>query len=200
VKSKTKIVFLIILIVLFIGISLSTSFSLEENKEAEKVESSNKIANSTTIENVKVNSEDDAIVGGDKGESEVSGLPISNSFSFLKSLMALTFVLGLIFLTAYLFKKITGIKTAGVRSHRVPIHMVGNLPLGDKKFLSIVEIQGKHYFLGISQGSINLLSKLDLDLPQQDEENDADHDFLDIFKKARSLLKNQYRRPMDIKK
>lgn len=195
-KTKVKIVFVVILFILFIGISLSTSFFPGED--------TSKTGNASTDigENTGENLGARMGPGANNGESEeeVPGLPMSDSFSFVKSLMALTFVLGLIFLAAYLFKRITGIKTAGLRAHRVPIQMVGNLPLGDKKFLSIVEIQGKHYFLGISQNSINLLSELELDLSREEDRGNEGRDFIDILKKAGSLLKNQYRSPMGMKK
>jgi flagellar biosynthetic protein FliO len=115
-------------------------------------------------------------------------LPDSESISFLKSLMALSFVLGLIFMAAYLYKRMTGMKTAGFRSNRVPINMAGHLSLGEKKFLSIVEIQGKHYFIGITPDSISLLSQLDLDVPEEEVGSEAEGDFENIFHKARQLL------------
>jgi flagellar biogenesis protein FliO len=116
-------------------------------------------------------------------------MPLNDSYSFLKSLMALCFVLGLIFLATYIFKKITGMKThgfGGLGRGRVPIHPVSSMPLGDKKFLSIVEIQGKHYFLGITQDSINLLAELQLEMdnePVADNEN-----FPSILERAKQLL------------
>jgi flagellar protein FliO/FliZ len=195
-KTKVKIVFVVILFIFFIGISLSTSFFLGENTSKTAVASTD--IGENTSGNLGAPAHTEANTG--ENEGEVPGLPMSDSFSFLKSLMALTFVLGLIFLAAYLFKRITGIKTSGLRAHRVPIHMVGNLPLGDKKFLSIVEIQGKHYFIGISQNSINLLSELELDLSREEDQGNEGRDFIDIFKKAGSLLKNQYRSPMGMKK
>ena len=50
---------------------------------------------------------------------------MGDSYSFVRSLMALSFVLGLIFLATYFFKKITGMKTVGGYrargGNRVPI-------------------------------------------------------------------------------
>jgi flagellar protein FliO/FliZ len=125
-----------------------------------------------------------------KKESDLGtlDLPDSESISFLKSLMALTFVLGLIFMVAYLFKKFTGLKTAGFKGNRVPISMVGHLPLGEKKFLSIVEIQDKHYFIGITPDSVKLLTPLDLDVPKEEPTSKEEGDFENIFQKARQLL------------
>lgn len=125
--------------------------------------------------------------GVDKGPVAPAVAPLSDSYSFVQSLMALSFVLGLIFLAAYFFKKITGVKTGMLRGAKVPIHMVSNMPLGDRKFLSIVEIQGKHYFIGITQESINLLSELELDLPEPEAEPSGEG-FESILHKARALL------------
>lgn len=129
---------------------------------------------------------------GDKGTGNIlpeQQMPFNDSYSFLKSLMALCFVLGLIFLATYAFKKITGLKThgfGGLGRGRVTIHPVSSMPLGDKKFLSIVEIQGKHYFLGITQDSINLLAELQL---ETDNEPVAENEnFPSILDRARQLL------------
>ncbi|MCP5105153.1 MAG: flagellar biosynthetic protein FliO [bacterium] len=119
-------------------------------------------------------------------------MPMSDSFSFIKSVMALSFVLGLIFLATYFFKKLTGVKTYGLGGFKrggVTIHQVSSMPLGDKKFLSIVEIQGKHYFIGITQNSINLLSELQLEPPDPEIEEQAEgRDFASILHKAKELL------------
>lgn len=122
-------------------------------------------------------------------------MPMSDSLSFIKTLMALCFVLGMIFLATYFFKKITGLKTAGLGKGQVQIHQVSSMPLGDKKFLSIVEIQGKYYFLGITQNAVNLLSELQLDLENENKENGREKtgqgaglDFASILHKAKELL------------
>lgn len=114
-------------------------------------------------------------------------LPMADSYSVLKFLVSLSFVLGLIFLCTYVFKKIYGVKTPRLRQKQIPINIVGNVSLGDKKFLSVVEIQKKHYFLGISQTSVNLLSELDLEIEQPQEE-EAPESFTEMFNKAKMLL------------
>lgn len=122
-----------------------------------------------------------------KPENTLPPLPEVDAFSFVQTLMALTFVLGLIFLGTYLFKKMTGIKNSGLRRSAVPINLIGNRPLGDKKFLVIVEIQEKQFFLGITQDSINMLSELQLDLPEEVKQPE-DQSFENILAKARDLL------------
>ncbi|MCP4219389.1 MAG: flagellar biosynthetic protein FliO [bacterium] len=132
--------------------------------------------------------EDAGQVNGTKKKT-VSEFSMENSFSFIQGLMALSFVLGLIFLAAYLYKKVMGISTPGLRRNRVPIDVVGNMALGEKKYLSVVEIQGKHYFIGITPGSINLLSELQLELPALEKnDNTGGHDFGSILRKAGTLL------------
>jgi flagellar protein FliO/FliZ len=129
---------------------------------------------------------------GQTGQKDQTGgftaLPEDEAVSFMKSLMALTFVLGLIFLSAYLFKRITGIKGGGLRSNRVAINMVGNLPLGDKRFMAVVEIQGKLFLVGITPNSIEMLSELDIQMPEGPEPDKNGGEFENIFKKARTLL------------
>jgi flagellar protein FliO/FliZ len=180
VKIKGKIAFVIITLVVLVGISLLSSAILEEQPD-------NGGKNATAVQ---------------PGVKTIPEMPDGDSYSLLKSLMALTFVLGLIFLAAYMFKRFTGMKTPGLRSRRVPIQMVGTLPLGDKKFLAVVEIQGKHYFIGISQNAVNMLSELDLDADALEPpgEEAGNHDFAAIFSKARSLLNSSPRHPMRMKK
>ncbi|MDQ1354593.1 MAG: flagellar biosynthetic protein FliO [Acidobacteriota bacterium] len=169
-KMKRTIVLITVLIAVCVGVSAiaQTSAPLQEQTKEQPVNGA-----------------------GEKTETVMpeQQMPLNDSYSFLKSLMALCFVLGLIFLATYAFKKITGLKThgfGGLGRGKVPIHPVSSMPLGDKKFLSIVEIQGKHYFLGITQDSINLLAELQLEMdnePAADTEN-----FPSILERAKQLL------------
>ncbi len=127
----------------------------------------------------------DLLLDEEDGVTKIPEIP--GSFSFIQSLIALSFVLGLIFLATYLFKKITGIKSAGFGGNRVPINMIGNMALGEKKFLSIVEIQEKHYFLGITPTNISLLSELQLEL-QERAPREEKPEFHALLNKAKSML------------
>lgn len=119
-------------------------------------------------------------------------LPDADAISFIKSVMALCFVLGLIFLAAYFYKKLSGIKTSGFRNNRVAIDMVGHMALGEKKFLAIIEIQDKHYFIGITPSTISMLSPLELEFPAPtDSEIPEESNFESIFKKAKILLQQR---------
>jgi flagellar protein FliO/FliZ len=116
-----------------------------------------------------------------------SSIPTATSFAQL--LMALFFVLGLIFFATYLFKKWSGFKTQSFKTNRVPIHVLGHTPLGERKFLSVVEVNGEFFFLGITAQSINLVSRLDLKADELETNQENSASFENIFIKVRSLLK-----------
>ncbi len=165
-------------------VSLGLVFPLIAQQQAEKpAKDGQGITENTTGTDTRDNS----------GKIPEMDMPLDGSASFIQSLMALTFVLGMIFLTAYLYKRFTGVRTRGFGGNRVPIQMVGTMALGEKRFLTIVEIQGNFYFLGVTQNSVNMLSKLDLDLPESPSP-ESGGDFESIFKKARQLLQKGHRK------
>lgn len=189
----------LLLLILIITLISPTSLtgtqenSKQDNSKQKKLEQDNPEEENTAKQQPGKSNDDSTLnLKPDTGHT-VPDMPDSDSISFLKSLMALSFVLGLIFLAAFLFKRFTGMKATGFRTHRVPISMVGNFPLGEKRFLAVMEIQDKHYFIGITQTSINLLSQLDLDLEEISQ--DEPKDFENIFQKARILLGTSGRIP-----
>ena len=107
----------------------------------------------------------------------------TSTLSIAKMFIALAFVLGLIFLSAYLYKKLSGSKLFSSKS-RIPIHTISSLPLGDKRMLVIVEITGQYYFLGVTAHAINLLTKLDA--PVEEKAPDQDETFPSILAKIKS--------------
>lgn len=115
-------------------------------------------------------------------------IPGNDAVSFLKTLMALAFVLGLIFLATYLFKKLTGLGGSTLRHNAIPINLISNRSLGDKKFLALVEIQDSFFLIGITQTSINLISQLPLQLPEEPVDKGKGQAFETFFDKAREML------------
>jgi len=122
-----------------------------------------------------------------KKKIEISGLSDDTSVSLINFFMALSFVIGLIFLSTYFFKKITGIKTSGLRGQNVNMSVISNLPLGDKKFLLIVEVAKCHYFIGVTPTSISYLSELSID-SESIKPVDETGEFSSILEKAKKLL------------
>ncbi len=122
-----------------------------------------------------------------KKKIEISELSDDTSVSLINFFMALSFVIGLIFLSTYFFKKITGIKTSGLRGQNVKMSIISNLPLGDKKFLLIVEVAKCHHFIGVTPASISYLSELSID-PESIKPVDETGEFSSILEKAKKLL------------
>jgi flagellar biosynthetic protein FliO len=89
-----------------------------------------------------------------------TSLPAADSFYLLKMMMAFAFVLGLIFLSAYLFKRINLL--GGKRSGRKKsaIQLLATTSLGDKKFLAVVQVKEKQFFLGVTTQAITMLAEL----------------------------------------
>ncbi len=122
-----------------------------------------------------------------KDKIDISDFSKETPISLINFFMALSFVIGLIFLSTYFLKKLTGIKTSGLRGQAVKMNIISNLPLGDKKFLLIVEIQEKHHFIGVTPTSISYMSELTLDKGSLKSETNED-EFKSILDKAKTLL------------
>ena len=87
----------------------------------------------------------------------------------LRSLISLGIVIGLIYLTAWLYKKLNGfnsqkftkeIENLGLNKFKV----IASQSLGSQKNLHVVEINGKYLVLGSTPNSINLLKEFDKNL------------------------------------
>jgi len=124
-------------------------------------------------------------------KTEITELSNNTPVSLINFFMALSFVIALIFLATYFFKKLTGIKNTGLRGQKVKMSVISNLPLGDKKFLLIVEIEDKHFFVGVTPNSISYLSELSLDIDNviKDEEKVEFKSILDRAKKVLTGVK-----------
>ena len=86
-----------------------------------------------------------------------------------RSLISLAIVIGLIYLTAWLYKKLNGfnsqkftkdIENLGLNKFKV----IASQSLGAQKNLHVVEINGKYLVLGSTPNSINLLKEFDKNL------------------------------------
>jgi flagellar biosynthetic protein FliO len=120
-----------------------------------------------------------------KNKTDISELSDNTPISLINFFMAMSFVIGLIFLVTYFFKKVYGIKSSGQRGQVVKMSVISNLPLGDKKFLLIVDVAGKYFFVGVTPNSISYLSELSLDIENIKEESD---EFKSFFDRAKEML------------
>ena len=81
--------------------------------------------------------------------------------SFLTMMLALALVIGLIVLIAWMIKFFFGRRLAlGGGSL---LQLVASVPLGDKRFISVLRVGERYYLIGISSAEISLLSTLDPD-------------------------------------
>ncbi len=103
---------------------------------------------------------------------------------FISMITSLVIVLGLIFLLAFVAKKlrITPSSKEGVK-------LVANLAVGTKERVVIVEVQGEQFMLGVTPSQINLLHKLPENISQtqlNQVQAFKTSDILSLLKKGKS--------------
>jgi len=90
----------------------------------------------------------------------------SYSYLFVKAVLTLGFVLGLLLVSVYALKlymnrRIGAAKSGGARpSGASPVRVLHTSVIGSKKNLAIVEVAGEVLVLGITPSSISMLSKV----------------------------------------
>ncbi len=118
--------------------------------------------------------------------SEVSAGPVTpvNGTSVINMLMSLAVVLALIFLFAFIAKKLR-IGPANQQG----IKLVANLTIGQKERVVVVEVENEQYLLGVTSTQINLLQKLPQNLseaPQPLATEQLPFDLMSVLKKGKS--------------
>ena len=107
------------------------------------------------------------------------------NYSILKLFFSLTFVLGMIFLTTYLYKKFSLNKLGKLNSNGKFLSVMTTLPIGSKKYLSVIKAGEKFLLIGITENSINLISELnDVEINEEEKRNN----FMGILKRAKKGL------------
>ncbi len=86
---------------------------------------------------------------------------LSGSNSWLRMSLALAFVIALVFLSAWLLKKVSAGKLFTGPSLSGEIKVLARVPLGEKRYLMVVAIQETVLLLGVAAHSINLIKELD---------------------------------------
>lgn len=111
---------------------------------------------------------------------------ITEPVSIAQTLIALLFVIGLIFLFTYFYRKLSGQSNLGRLKKNTCIQMVSTFPLGNRKFLAIVRVQARFIMLGITPESINHITDLELDGESIEEEKG---EFENLFSKILGKIK-----------
>lgn len=89
------------------------------------------------------------------------------SYLFVKAVLTLGFVLGLLIVSVYALRLYMNRRTgaggsgAGKAHSAQPVQVLHTSAIGSKKTLAIVEVAGEVLVLGITPSSINMLSKLE---------------------------------------
>lgn len=103
---------------------------------------------------------------------------------FLRMIMSLIIVLGVIFFLAFIVKrlKITPASQKNIRS-------VANLSIGPKERVVIVEVNDEQFMIGVTSQNVNLLHKLDKPIDTSNDNSESANVPLTIqslFKKGKS--------------
>lgn len=104
--------------------------------------------------------------------------------------LGLLMVLAVIFLLAWLMRRVTGIQ--GSRQH---IKILSAINVGSRERAVLVEVGGEQLLLGVASGQVNLLHKLTHPI----ENNDRAADFSSSLQKAAEKLKKESVKPRDNK-
>lgn len=84
----------------------------------------------------------------------------------LQAFMSLALVIGLIYLSAYIYKKLTNVTSTKINNtkedviNKNKLNIISSLPLGNNKSLCVVEINGKTLLLGVCEQNISLIKEL----------------------------------------
>ena len=84
----------------------------------------------------------------------------------LQAFMSLALVIGLIYLSAYIYKKLTNVTSKKINNtkddviNKNKLNIISSLALGSNKSLYVVEVSGKTLLLGVCENNISLIKEL----------------------------------------
>jgi len=119
---------------------------------------------------------------------EATPLPLSDSISVFKLVLSLAFVLGLVLVSAYFLRRWQGARIAGSGMGSAGLAVISSLPIGDRKYLMVIQVGGRCLLLGVTPQTISMLSEVEL---TQDFESQPGEDFAGLFRKLCSLGKKK---------
>ncbi len=105
---------------------------------------------------------DDALYSPRQRPDVKPPIPGSENLSgtLTKLVMSLAIVIGLIVAFGYFAKRILP-RQFGIAGGEASMRLVQNLALGPNRFVSLVEVDGRRFLLGVTENQINLLNALD---------------------------------------
>ena len=77
-------------------------------------------------------------------------------------LFGLLMVICLVYLTAYVYQKLIGVKLPNVKDNPNKINILSSISLGQNKNLHVVEVNDKKILIGSTQNNITYLKELDV--------------------------------------
>lgn len=106
--------------------------------------------------------DDDALYSPRQRPDGKPPIPGSENLSgtLTKLVMSLAIVIGLIVAFGYFAKRILP-RQFGIAGGEASMRLVQNLALGPNRFVSLVEVDGRRFLLGVTETQINLLNALD---------------------------------------
>ena len=81
--------------------------------------------------------------------------------AIFKSMGSLAIVLGLILMLAWAGRKFLPSSLMGNRGDGTDLRLIQSLPLGPRRFVSLIEADGKRFLVGVTEQNINLLKAMD---------------------------------------
>ena len=92
------------------------------------------------------------------GQEATPAWPASDAMSFFRTLAATAVVLGLVLLAAWLLKR--GKFGLGGRRAHAAIQVETALPVGDRRSIAIVAVEGRRFLVGLAPAQVSLLAEL----------------------------------------
>ena len=94
--------------------------------------------------------------------------------NYLSLFLGLFLVVALIYLTGYVYQKLTKVKINSVNDFLNKPEIISTTPLGQGKNIHVIKINNEYILIGATQNNINFLKNLDKDyiLKKTEEQNE----------------------------
>ncbi len=108
-------------------------------------------------------------------------MPDQLFFDIVKMVVALAFIVGLIYGVVYVLKRLLPVSSrAG--GERIDLQVLAQLGMGSRQRVAVIRVQDKTLVIGITEGSINTLAELTPAQPAAQKEADDPKIFDDLLR------------------